>query len=218
MASLEVWLVEIWLVYVATILVLMSTPGPSHILILSNSISSGFKRSLFTGAGDLSANFLQMVLASLGLVTIIANSQDFFTYVKWLGVAYLVYLGLRLIFSSKGVATNQGMAERKVRSRHSLYWQGFITSAANPKAVVFFAALFPQFIDPKSNLMVQFLVLSSTYLVIDGIFLCFYAKFAQWLSLRFSSKKGFHLNRVSGGFLIMAAILLGLKEIDSEAK
>lgn len=171
--------IEIWFVYIATVLVLMSTPGPSQLLILSNSISNGFKRSLFTAAGDLSANFIQMVVASIGLVSIISSSQEFFIIAKWSGVLYLVYLGLKLIFSKDQIAM---AGKKQIRSAHSLYWQGFITSAANPKAVIFFAALFPQFINPQGDLLIQFAILSSTYLILDAIFLCFYGKFAEWVS------------------------------------
>ena len=76
-----------WVAYVTTILILMSTPGPSHILMLSNSLTHGYKRSLATLAGDLSANMLQMGVAAAGLVTVIQCSRSFFVYVKWGGVA-----------------------------------------------------------------------------------------------------------------------------------
>ena len=207
--------IEIWFVYIVTVLVLMSTPGPSQLLILSNSISNGFKRSLFTAAGDLSANFLQMVVASVGLVGVISSSQEFFLVIKWAGVFYLVYLGLKLIFSKNQISV---AGEKQIRSGHSLYWQGFITSAANPKAVIFFAALFPQFINPRDDLLIQFSILSSTYLILDAIFLSFYGKFAEWVSLKLVPSARLHLNKISGGFLIFAAILLGLKEVDHNPK
>ncbi|MDJ0832567.1 MAG: LysE family translocator [Gammaproteobacteria bacterium] len=207
--------IDVWIVYIGTVLVLMSTPGPSQLLILSNSISNGFKRSLFTAAGDLTANFIQMVVASVGLVSIIASSRDFFLVVKWAGVIYLVYLGLRLIFSKQGVIIDR---QKQVRSGHSLYWQGFVTSAANPKAVIFFAALFPQFINPEGNLLLQFSILSSTYLLMDASFLCFYAKFAEWLSQKLIPSARKHLNKISGSFLIAAAIMLGLKDVESNPK
>ena len=92
--------VETWLIYVSAILVLMSTPGPSQLLMLSNSISYGFRKSIYTATGDLTANFIQMIVASVGLVGTITSSQEFFIAVKWSGVGYLVYLGLRLIFAN----------------------------------------------------------------------------------------------------------------------
>ena len=191
----------------------MSTPGPSQLLMLSNSIGNGFRRSVATAAGDLSANFLQMIVASVGLVGVIQSSREFFIIVKWAGVAYLVYLGLKQFFSK---SDNQPRLGRDKRSRNALYWQGFVTSAANPKAVIFFAALFPQFINPAAPLMRQFVVLSSTYIMIDGIFLCCYGKFADWISHKFYSSSGRYLNKVSGSFLIGAAILLGLKEVETK--
>lgn len=204
--------VEIWLVYVGTILVLMSTPGPSQLLMLSNSISSGFRKSIFTAAGDLTANFIQMIVASVGLVGIIASSREFFVVVKWAGVGYLVYLGLRLILSRS--STEFG-GQKQERSNRALYWQGFVTSAANPKAVIFFAALFPQFIDPNKALPEQFVVLSSTYLLIDATFLCLYGKFADWAGKKLIPTARQHLNKISGSLLIGAAILLGLKDVES---
>ena len=207
--------IETWFVYITTVLVLMSTPGPSQLLILSNSISNGFKKSLFTAAGDLSANFLQMAIASVGLVSVLSSSKNLFLVIKWAGVFYLLYLGLKLIFSKNQIST---LGEKQIRSGNSLYWQGFITSAANPKAVIFFAALFPQFINPKGNLLIQFSILSSTYLILDGIFLCLYGKFAEWISSKFVPSARPHLNKVSGSFLIFAAILLGFKEVDAGPK
>ena len=85
---------QIWLTYIVTVLVLMSTPGPSQLLMLSNSASHGFRRSLATAAGDLSANALQMLASGLGLAVIIAASGQALLVIKWLGVAYLIWLGL----------------------------------------------------------------------------------------------------------------------------
>lgn len=205
--------IEIWIAYMGTVLVLMIIPGPSQLLMLSNSIGNGFRKSVATALGDLSANFLQMSVASIGLVSAIQNSREFFVTVKWGGVVYLIYLGLKQMFTKAG---NPPKGKRNERSIKSLYLQGFITSAANPKAVLFFAALFPQFIDPTAPLVFQFAVLSSTYIVIDGIFLCCYGKFAEWIGKKLRSSVGRYLNKISGSFLIGAAILLGLKGVETK--
>jgi len=188
----------------------MSTPGPSQLLMISNSISSGFHRSVVTAAGDLTANFIQMIVASVGLVGIISSSREFFVVVKWTGVIYLVYLGLGLILSKTGT---QSHSQERIRTNKGLYWQGFFTSATNPKAVIFFAALFPQFINPQTKLFGQFVILSSTYLIIDASFLVCYGKFAEWISMKLTLSARQHLNKASGLFLIGAAILLGMKDI-----
>ena len=202
--------IELWLAYVTTVLILMSTPGPSHLLMLSNSLGNGFRRSLSTAAGDLTANVVQMIIASLGVVGLIHSSQSFFTIIKWAGVCYLIFMGVTQF--RKRFDPSIAVLSR-VRSLRSLYWQGFMTSAANPKAIIFFAALFPQFVNPATANGKQFLILGVTYLVIDACFLMTYGGFASWIESRFRHHVGRHLNQISGALLVVAAMLLGLKDI-----
>ena len=207
--------IEIWTLYVATVLALMSTPGPSQLLMLSNSATHGFRRSLSTAAGDLSANALQMMAAGLGLAAVIAASGTALTVIKWAGVAYLIWLGIRMIRRASPDEQVDGGSQASVSLR-GLWLQGFITSAANPKAVVFFAALFPQFIQPDSPLWPQLLVLSATYIVMDGIFLASYGYGAGWVSRRFRGSAKAWIERIGGGFMIGAAVLLGLKSMSRQ--
>lgn len=204
---------DTWKLYVLTVLVLMSTPGPSHLLMLSNSASHGFRRSLATAAGDLTANFLQMLAAGLGLAAVLAAATGAFTMVKWLGVGYLVFLGLRTIL--RAGRDGNGSARFGPASLRTLWLQGFLTSAANPKAVVFFAALFPQFIDPDQPFAAQFAVLSLTYIAIDGLFLTAYGAGAGWVSKRFGGRSRIWIERAGGLFMLAAALLLGLKSLRS---
>ena len=88
---------EVWTLYVATVLAMMITPGPSQLLMLSNSGVHGFRRATATAAGDLTANALQMLAAGLGLAAVIAASGAALTLIKWAGVAYLIWLGARMI-------------------------------------------------------------------------------------------------------------------------
>lgn len=199
---------EVWLVYVGTVFIFMLTPGPSHLLMLSNSLSNGFAKSSATAAGDLTANFLQMLAASFGLASVLLNAENFFTVFKWLGVIYLMYLGLKLILTKKSI-----LGRGAQRSVKALYFQGFITSASNPKAVIFFAALFPQFIDSSAPLAPQFLALSATYLLIDGFFLCSYGKFADKIIRRINTS-GRQLNIIAGGLFVGAAVMLGAKSVE----
>ncbi|WP_170328379.1 LysE family translocator [Ruegeria arenilitoris] len=200
---------DIWITYVATVLLLMSTPGPSQLLMLSNSATNGLKRGMFTAAGDLTANLLQMLAAGLGLAAIIAASGAALAVIKWLGVAYLVFLGVKMIVKAERKTTQTAPHA----SRKSLWTQGFITSAANPKAVVFFAALFPLFIDSALPFWPQFAILSVTYLTIDGLFLTVYGGSASWLATRLKGSARLWLDRAGGGFMILAALLLGLKSL-----
>ncbi|MEM8631482.1 MAG: LysE family translocator [Pseudomonadota bacterium] len=204
---------ETWTLYVATVLALMSTPGPSQLLMLSNSATHGFGRALATAAGDLSANALQMLAAGLGLAALIAASGAALTVIKWAGVAYLVWLGLRMIRRAK--RDDPDLPARGPRaSLRSLWMQGFLTSAANPKAVVFFAALFPQFLAAESAFWTQFLILSFTYIALDGLFLSTYGFSASWIARRFKGTARLWTERIGGGFMIVAAILLGLRSVE----
>ena len=202
---------ETWLSYVGTVFVFMIAPGPSHLLMLSNSLSNGFRRSIATAAGDLTANALQMLLAGLGLASALAASEQTFTLVKWLGVAYLIWLGSRQIWRS--TQPQRILDQQKPRSGRKLWMQGFVTSAANPKAVVFFAGLFPLFIEPERSLWLQILALGATYIVIDGAFLLSYGRGADWLAARVRSRSRLWLDRFAGVGLIGAAVLLGAKSV-----
>lgn len=206
---------ETWTLYVLTVLALMSTPGPSQLLMLTNSGVHGFHRSLATAAGDLTANALQMLAAGLGLAAIIAASATALTIIKWVGVAYLIWLGVRMIRRAKPDET-AAQGQPKQTSLKTLWLQGFLTSAANPKAVVFFAALFPQFITADAPFWPQFLILSATYVVMDGLFLSAYGLGSTWIVKRFKGNARVWVERIGGSFMIGAAVLLGLKSISRQ--
>ena len=202
---------QTWVLYVLTVLALMSTPGVSQLLMLSNSATHGFRKSLATATGDLSANSLQMLAAALGLGVIVTSSETALQIIKWLGVAYLIWHGLRTIKTAKPLSMQKDKGKQFDKT---LFFQGFITSASNPKAVIFFAALFPQFIVYDDSFWVQFFVLSVTYLTIDGLFLCAYGWSAERIISLLKPKASIWVNRVGGLFLLLAALLLGLKSVD----
>lgn len=206
---------ETWTLYVLTVLALMSTPGPSQLLMLTNSGVHGFRRSLATASGDLTANALQMLAAGLGLAAIIAASATALAVIKWAGVAYLMWLGARMIRHAKPDDPNR-QAQRHEASLKVLWLQGFLTSASNPKAVVFFAALFPQFIAADAAFWPQFLVLSATYILMDGLFLSAYGLGATWVVARFKGKARLWVERIGGGFMIGAALLLSMKSLSRQ--
>ena len=202
---------ETYLLYLTTLAVFfLSPPGPSQILIISNSLRYGHRASVSTMAGDLSANALQMTAAAFGIASVMAASPNALLLVKWGGVVYLIFTGLRRFQAPSPTLTRQTSG---TISRKKLYLQGFMTSAANPKAVIFFAALFPQFIDVDKSIWLQLLVLGATYLLVDGSILCMFSGAAERLlgHLRGQSQV---LNRISGVLMIAAAGLLALKSVD----
>ncbi|MEO3413526.1 LysE family translocator [Roseovarius sp. CAU 1744] len=202
---------ETYLIYLGVLAAFFVTPpDTSQLLIISNSLRHGLRRSLATIAGDLSANAVQMTLAAFGLTAIIATSANALWVVKWLGVAYLAWIGLKLVLSKPDGAEVQ--AARGGR----LFRQGFITSSANPYAVVFFGALFPQFIDTGAPVWPQLLILGATYLAVDGVILLLWGWAAVRTLGRVKNLTGLWINRVSGALMIGAAVLLGLKDVARE--
>lgn len=206
--------IETYLIYLAAVAVFFATPpDTSQLLIISNSIRHGLRRSVFTIAGDLTANCLQMTGAAFGLAAIIATSASAFVWIKWLGVAYLVWIGLQLILSKEQAreadASGSGQPAR-------LFRQGFVTSMANPFAVVFFGALFPQFIDPTAAVLPQLLILGVTYIVVDGAILLMWG----WIGIRAATAlKRFSfglVNKVCGSLMIAAAALLASKDFQPQ--
>lgn len=204
--------VEVYLAYLATIAVFFaSPPGPSQLLMIANSARHGVRASSATVAGDLSANALQMTAAAFGLVAIIAASESALTVVKWVGVCYLAYMGVRTFMraSAPKPSVSTGMANR-------LYWQGFLTSATNPKAVFFFAALFPQFVDPGAPIWPQLAILGLTYLVVDGTLLFIYGSVAEKLAATLVRRSSL-VNRICGCLMVLAAVLLAFRDTDVRA-
>lgn len=199
--------IETYLLYLATVAVFFAhPPGPSQILFMAGSMQHGVRRAVPILAGDLSANALQIMIAGFGLVGLVALSAGFFTAVKWAGIVYLVYLGLRMILTARAPSGTPSAPRRT-----ALFRQGFVTSAANPYAVVFFAALFPQFIDPGLPIAPQVAILGVTYLVIDGAILILMGAMSARLFALLGSRFARWTGIVSGLGLLGAAALLALR-------
>lgn len=205
---------ETYLVYLAAVAVFFATPpDTSQLLIISNSIRHGLRKSVYTIAGDLTANCLQMTGAAFGLAAIIATSADVFIWVKWLGVAYLVWIGLQLVLSKEHTPDVEPNASgQSIR----LFRQGFVTSMANPFAVVFFGALFPQFIDPASPVLPQLFILGTTYIVVDGAILLLWG----WAGIKATTalkRVSFGVvNKICGCLMIAAGALLATKDFQPQ--
>ncbi len=197
----------LWISFVGTVLIIGITPGPSVLLATANSMNYGVKNTVGTILGDLSANAIQIILSSLGLASIIVSSGEIFSLIKWVGVTYLIYMGITKIVSQPktGEFTNQ----KKDKNFLKLYSEGFFMSASNPKAIVFFAALFPLFIDQTLAFIPQILILGATYLIIDGVCLLLYVKFASKLKKYLQNKEKVHLqNKIIGTLLIFSGLML----------
>ena len=202
---------ETYLSYLIVVLVFFATPpDSSQLLIISNSLRHGVKKSLATVAGDLTANTIQMTAAAFGLAAAISLSAELFQIIKWFGVAYLTYIGLRLVLCKE----ESSLSRREIKGQwRSLFRQGFFTSSANPFAIAFFAALFPQFINQSGNITFQLLILGGTYLLIDGVILVLWGVVAVRAFSRLKVLTSTWLNRSCGGLMILAAIYLANNDL-----
>lgn len=200
---------SVWLSFLATVLLIAFTPGPSVLLATANSMKYGAQKTIGTILGDLTANLCQMILAAVGLASFVISSGIVFQAIKWCGVAYLIYMGLTKIFSSNQIQFSGPKQEE--RSFSKLFGEGFLMSAANPKAIVFFAAFFPLFLNPNAPFIPQIAILASTYLLIDGISLLVYTRFAEQLKSYLENRQKVHLqNRIVGVLLIFSGIMLSM--------
>lgn len=209
---------DLWLAYVGTVLVIVFAPGPSVLLVSSHRMQHGRRAIWPTVAGDLSANMLQMLVAAVGLETVIQRSPTLLSVIQWVGVGYLMFLGLHRMLRPSGVRSGKTMKGREPATvtNRRLYLRGFVVSAANPKAVVFFASFFPLFLASDRAWLPQLSVLSVTFLALDGTALATYAhlgnRLRQWL--RRSNRT--HLEDwISGTLLIGAGTALAAKQLDA---
>ena len=195
---------DTWIYYLLAVLILTASPGPSSLLCMTKGVQSGFKLSIFTALGSLTAITGILTLSFTGLGVIIASSEVVFNVIKWTGAAYLIFLGWKSLRSSQQdydqLPSQQSDSKVVKESIASHYVSGFIVGASNPKAILFFTALFPQFIDPSLALLPQFAVFALTFAVMELSWLLVYAylgaKSSNWL---FAKGRAKVFNRVTGG-------------------
>ena len=196
-----------WLFYVAAVFVLTVTPGPSVLMCISTSVNMGPRKALIASLGSTTAIVAIMVLSALGLGAALAASDLLFTALKWLGAAYLAYLGITSLFS-KGRDISVSDPSTLSSSRR-LFRKGFFVGASNPKALLFFGALFPQFIAPNEPYLPQFLVLGVTFVFFELFWLTIYALSAArakvWLQ---QPRRATLFNRATGVVFLLAAGIL----------
>ena len=195
-----------WLVFAAITLATSYTPGPNMLLSMSHGMQHGVHRAPATAIGLVAGLWVLMIISTAGFGAILAASENAFLVVKWCGVAYLAYLGLRTWRSPAPsfVATDG--------APHIPVWrqtvQAFGVSLSNPKAIVYISALFPQFIDTRAPILSQFFILAITFSVIEFTMSVTTAngagRLVPWLNRRGSGL----INRISGGVLMGAAALL----------
>ena len=186
--------------------VLSITPGPAVLYVLAQAIRRGPSQSVWASCGILSANALYFALSATSLGAVIVASYKLFFVIKWLGAAYLVYLGL-LSFFGKTSVISLPEATPGARSGPRILRDGFFLQAANPKAILFFTAILPQFIDARHNVALQILLLGISSVVVEFVILFIYGQLAgRALSTARSPRFEKLTNRLAGSLLIAAGV------------
>ena len=201
---------EFWLLYVTTVFIASLVPGPSMLLALSHGTKFGTIRTIATALGNTTASCLQAMIAIAGLGAILTASGTLFLVIKWLGAVYLIYLGIKMWFASNAAsdAAGDNHSDRPMPLA-KMYGQAFLVAMGNPKAIVFFTALFPQFINISNHQMHQYLILVITLSAIAFISFMVYALGGNqigWLLKRPQVKKYF--NRIVGSVFVGLGINL----------
>ena len=197
-----------WLLFFVTSIGISLTPGPNGLLALTHGALHGGRRTLFTITGGLIGFILVIALCMFGIGALVQSSITWLVLLKWVGGLYLAWLGVKL-WRSPPVAVDlrSGSVEASARS---LFRAGFLTAATNPKCLLFFSALLPQFIDPDRSLPVQFAIVATTYAITE--FITEYAIASAAARVRpWLAQVGRRFNQVCGGIFVAVGLALPLR-------
>lgn len=196
-----------WLAFLGAAWVISLSPGAGAVASMSSGLAHGLRRGYWNILGLQLGLLLQIAIVAAGVGAILARSATAFTVIKWFGVAYLVYLGIRQWRARPAEAAPESPA--RGGSAPALVLRGFLVNASNPKAVVFMLAVLPQFLDPAAPLLPQYLTIAVTMVAVDVVVMTGYTGLAaRVLTLMRSVRQQTVTNRVfSGLFLIAAAFL-----------
>jgi len=197
---------NLYLAYLAACVVLVIVPGPTVTVIVANSLRYGARAGLLNVAGTQLGLAVMIGIVILGLASLLEAIGWWFEVLRLAGAAYLIWLGIRM-FCADGALDAPGNAPEP---RGGFFLQGFVVLMSNPKIIVLFGALFPQFIDPKADYLGQVLLLGITAMVTAAVFDSIYAITAGRAGTALSRVRVRLLSRISGGFLIGGGIWLAL--------
>lgn len=197
-----------WLLYAAAAVGLSLTPGPNGLLALTHGALYGTRKTLATIFGGLLGFAAVIGMSMFGIGALLQASADLLTVLKWVGGAYLVWLGIQVWRSEPlGIASSEASPVSKLTR---LFSQGFLSAVTNPKGILFFVAFLPQFIDPNQSLFVQFLIMAATFVFVEFWYELMVATLADriqpWLK-----RVGKNFNRVFGSVFMAIGVLLPLR-------
>jgi homoserine/homoserine lactone efflux protein len=202
---------SLWLALAGAGVLVSFTPGAGAINTMSNSLTSGFRRTIWGILGQQAALVIHVMIVALGVGVLVASSPVAFNVIRYAGAAYLVYLGIRQFLSKPDLDQEKATALRN-EPAWSMFRRGLWVNLLNPKAIVFFLAFMPQFIRPEQPLLPQYAVLTATVVVIDILVMWFFFAAAAKSFQRFTrNARGQQiLSRIFGVLFMAVGILLAL--------
>jgi homoserine/homoserine lactone efflux protein len=197
----------VWITYFVTTIVLSVTPGPGVFSCLSSGLRHGLRLGLWNGVGMQAANAILVGVVSLGLGAILLASETLFAAVKWLGVAYLLYLGVAT-WRARPAGFEEDR-EDNARTAREVFLRGFLVNITNPKGIIFFAAILPQFIDVARPQAAQYAIFAATTFAVDVVVMMGYTALAAKVLrvMKDPARLGW-VNRGLGGLFIAAGLAL----------
>lgn len=218
--------ISTWLLFIAVGIAAVASPGPAILLALSNSVRFGMAKVLLSTLGNVTGLFILSTSAIFGLGAILKTSNHLFFFVKLIGAAYLIYMGIRQWRSTANFFAGQSNVnqtdyaienneQQKLKSNLQIFNEGFLIAITNPKAILFFTALFPQFIDTNQALPQQFLIMTFTFMAMSFICLMGYGFLASRVKKWFViGNRTNWFNRILGS--VFVAIGVGVLSIKIE--
>ena len=195
---------ETWVAFAAASSVLLVIPGPTVLLVVSYALGQGWRTALPMAIGVALGDFTAMTLSMLGLGALLATSATLFTILKWVGAAYLVYLGIKLW---RAGGTLDAAPRTDAVSAAKMLGHAWLVTALNPKSITFFVAFLPAFLDPKADFLTQMLVFETTFLVLAFANAFGYALVASRARRLASDPRALGIvNKVGGGLLVSAGV------------
>ena len=198
---------ENYFLYLQLILFYFVTPGPPRVIIVTNTINYGLKKSVWTAFGDISANLVQASLTTFVIGSLLIDNPDIYVFFKWAGITYLLYLA----YETYVLKIKQADKKNKIiKSNFAMYRDGFLVAGLSPKALVFFGTIFITFINFEGNVISQFLILIITWMSLDFLSLMIYGLAAREIAVWLKGNPRL-LNTISACVLIIIAIFVALR-------
>ena len=193
-----------FILYLQIIIFLFITPGTPRIVIISYSMNYGVGKCVWSAIGDVTANLIQATLVIFVIGSFFSENSIILNVFKWIGIIYLIYLAYDIY---KSRPKNISSKEEIKKSNLSFFRDGFLVAGTSPKAWMFFPFIFPQFIDFSSNYFAQFIILITTYIVLDFLSLIGYAMLAQKL-IKWITANPKTINSISASVLVIIAVII----------